>query len=319
MAGTNVATQEDIFYCFRLLLGRNPNPEEWPGHSSYAGEDLDTVVTSFLTSREFAQRGLLSRTYEGQVELVKLPHFSIFVSGEDLAVGRHILNGHSYEPHITAVLSRYVQPGMFVLDIGANIGYLTMLMASLVQECGLVIAVEPNPDNVKLLEASRRINNFNQVQVIQAAAGRQTGILALNVSHSNGMTGGLPADVSTIFGARLVPCFALDTLVPKDRRIGLIKIDVEGAEYNALLGLGEILARWHPLIVSEFSPGSLPGISGCTGPEYLQFLIATGYQIGVIEGEGLVTIFGHDLDGIMDAYTRSGVDHIDLLASPIGA
>lgn len=312
---TNVATPDDIFYCFRLLLGRNPNPEEWVGHSSRAGENLENVVSSYVSSREFAQRGMLNKTYNGDLHLVRLPTFSIFVSGEDLAVGSHILNGQSYEPHITALLTRYVQPGMAVIDIGANIGYLTMVIASLVQESGLVIAIEPNPENVKLLESTRRLNGFNQVQVIQVAAGRQTGILALNVSHSNGMTGELPGDVEAILGARLVPCLPLDILVPKDRRIGLIKIDIEGAEYNALLGLAETLARWHPVIVSEFSPGSLPGISGCTGPEYLRFLIGMGYQIGVIEADGSVTPFEHDVEGIMDAYGRSGVDHIDLLAS----
>jgi FkbM family methyltransferase len=316
---TNVATPDDIFYCFRLLLGRNPNPEEWPGHSSRAGENLENVVSSYVSSREFAQRGMLNKTYHADVHLVRLPTFSIFVSGEDLAVGRHILNGQIYEPHITALLTRYVKPGMAVLDIGANIGYLTMLIASLVQESGLVIAVEPNPDNVKLLEATRRLNGFNQVQVMQVAAGRETGILALNVSHSNGMTGELPGDVEAILGARLVPCLALDILLPTDRRIDLIKIDIEGAEYNALLGLGETLTRWHPLIVSEFSPGSLPGISECTGPEYLRFLIAMGYQIGVIEADGSVTPFEQDVEGIMDAYGRSGVDHIDLLVSPVGA
>src|SRR6516225_10263802 len=42
---TRAATQEDIFYCFRLLLGRSPNPEEWPGHSSRVGQDLENVVS----------------------------------------------------------------------------------------------------------------------------------------------------------------------------------------------------------------------------------------------------------------------------------
>src|SRR5580704_6315530 len=77
---SKTATAEDIFYCFRLLLGRSPNPEEWPGHSSRAGEDLENVVSSYVTSREFAARSLLNRTYHEQVELVRLPRFSLFAS-----------------------------------------------------------------------------------------------------------------------------------------------------------------------------------------------------------------------------------------------
>jgi len=309
------ATNEDIFFCFRLLLGRNPNPEEWPGHSSRAGEDLENVVAGYVTSREFAERGLLNKTYSDAVELVRLPNFSLFVSKDDLAVGQHVRAG-SYEPGIAAVLDRYTKPGMSVVDIGANIGCFTMLLASLVEASGLVVAVEPNPENIKLMEASRRVNGFDQVLVIQAAAGRQTGLLALNVSHSNGMTGELPDDVDAIFATRPVPCFALDAILPKDRHFNLVKIDTEGAELNALIGLSETIDRDRPVIVSEFSPGTLPGISHCNGPEFLRFLIARGYGIGVVEKDGSEHSFGDDIDGVMDTYSRSGIDHIDIIATP---
>lgn len=310
------ATREDIFYCFRLLLGRAPNPEEWPGHSSRAGENLENVVSSYVTSREFSQRGLLNKTYQDNVELAHLPRFSLFASKEDLAVGRHVLLGHSYEPGICALLERYVKPGMAVVDIGANIGYLTMFLASLVEQSGLVVAVEPNPENTRLLEASRRANGFEQVLVIQAAAGRRTDLLALNVSHSNGMTGPLPDAMSAILASRPVPCFALDDILPKDRRVHLVKIDTEGAELNALIGLAETIARDRPRIVSEFSPDMMPGVSQCSGPEYLSFLIAKGYDIAVIEANGSEAAFGDDVDGVMSAYSQSGVDHIDIIASP---
>jgi FkbM family methyltransferase len=313
---SKTATHEDIFYCFRLLLGRNPNPEEWPGHSSRVGEDLENVVSSYVTSREFADRGLLKKTYQDKVELVHFPSFSLFASIDDLAVGNHVMIGRSYDPRVAAVLSRCVKPGMAVVDIGANIGYLTMLLASLVAPSGLVVAVEPNPENIKLLEASRRVNGFDQVLVIQAAAGRHTALLALNVSYSNGTTTELPSDWDAIFGSRPVPCFALDAILPKERRINLVKIDTEGAELNALLGLSGTIDRDHPVIVSEFSPGILPGISHCSGPEYLRFLIAKGYRIGVVEKDGFETSFGDDVDGVMGVYSRSGIDHIDIIATP---
>jgi len=310
------ATAEDIFYCFRLLLGRCPNPEEWPGHSSRVGEDVENIVNGFVNCREFAERGLLTKTFRDKVELVAFPNFSLFASVDDLAVGNHVVIGRSYDPGVAAVLSRYAKPGMAVADIGANIGYLTMLLASLVTPSGLVVAVEPNPENVKLLEASRRVNGFDQVLIIQAAAGRHTGLLALNVSYSNGMTGELPGNLEAILASCPVPCFALDAILPKDRPIGLVKIDTEGAELNVLIGLSQTIERDRPVIVSEFSPGSLPGISHCSGPDYLGYLIAQGYRIGVIEGDGCESSFGEDVDGVMAAYSRSGIDHIDIIATP---
>jgi FkbM family methyltransferase len=310
------ATAEDIFYCFRLLLDRCPNPEEWPGHSFRVGEALENIVSSYVTSREFAERGLLQKTYRDQVELVRLPEFSIFASKDDFAAGDHVLHGNPYEPEIGAVLKRHVKPGMAVVDIGANIGRLTMLIASLVGPSGFVVAVEPNPENIKMLEASRRVNGFDQILLIQAAAGRRTGLLALNVSYSNGMTGELPSDSDAIFAARPVPCFALDAILPKDRPINLVKIDTEGAELNALIGMSQTIARDRPVIVSEFSPGMLPGISRCSGPEYLRYLIAQGYRIGVIELDGSESSFAEPVDSVMNAYSRSGVDHIDIIATP---
>jgi hypothetical protein len=119
------------------------------------GEDLENVASSYVTSREFAERGLLNKTYRDQVELVRLPRFSVFASKEDLAIGQHVVGG-SYEPGIATILDRYVKPGMSVVDIGANIfGYNYDFR-------GLRRAIWPrrggrensNPDNIKLLEAS---------------------------------------------------------------------------------------------------------------------------------------------------------------------
>jgi hypothetical protein len=80
------ATEEDIRSCFRLLLGRRPHCEEWPGHSSLIGHDLFNVVRHYVTSREFASRGMLSQSYLDAIELLHLAKFDLFVARDDLAV-----------------------------------------------------------------------------------------------------------------------------------------------------------------------------------------------------------------------------------------
>lgn len=312
-----LATQTDILHCFRLLLGRNPNPEEWEGHAGRAGEPLEDLVAGYLRSLEFANRRLLAAPASRAVEVVQLGDFAIHASPDDLDVGRHVL-ANAYEPDVTEVFRRLLRPGMAVLDIGANIGFFTMLSASLVGPGGYVLAVEPNPENARLIEASRRLNGYAHVTIAQVAAGRATGLLALHTAQSNGTTSGPSDDMAQLLSARTVPAIAIDVLLPTERRIDLIKVDVEGAEFNALLGCAALIARDRPIIISEFSPDLMPGISGISGEEYLGWVLDRGYRISVIEGDGSTAVSFDHADGVMAAYRARGRDHIDVLATPTG-
>lgn len=312
----SAADEWDIYYCFRLILGRPPSREELQGHlGQNVGLDLRTVVEQYLKSLEFSRilADLSRNDFDERLFLKELPGFSLYVQEEDSAVGKHIKHSGTYEPHVTGVFVEKLKPSMSVVDIGANIGYFTMLAAKLVGSSGRVTAIEPNPANVKLIEASRRVNSFDQVTIVQAAAGRAVGLLMLNSSFSNGTTAGLSDNLTNLLDATTVPCLVLDDLIGVGKLVDFIKIDVEGAEYNALFGFRETIARCHPTIVSEFGPSGMPGISGVTGPDYLRFLLAFGYEISVIEHGGGVTCCGRDVEKVMNAFVESGVDHVDIL------
>lgn len=307
-------TTEDIFHCFRLILGRSPNPEEWPGHGAQAGKPLDAVVASYLNSLEFAQRQeklAIKRDVSG-IQLVSIGGLSMFVDPEDLDLGMPLIHGE-YEPHVTKVFKDHVQAGMGVLDIGANIGYFSMIAASLAGETGVVYAVEPNTNNVKFIELSKRENGFNNIKIINSAAGEDFDILSLNSSYSNGTTAHLSEDQQTLMKSTVVACMPLDNLIPADRKIDFIKIDIEGFEYRALLGARRLLEKWRPVIVSEFSPDFMPLTGGNDGPTYLRFLFDLGYTAAIIQKNGELFEAGNDVAKVMDYYKDMGVDHIDIL------
>jgi FkbM family methyltransferase len=304
---------DDVLACFRLLLGRNPNAEEWRGHSMRAGEPLASVVSSYLTSLEFERRGLLTPTGAEDIIAAEVQGFRIYSSADDAAVGKHV-RGDNYEPDVTAIFRSVLRPGMSVIDVGANIGYFTLLAASLVGPEGRVLAVEPNPRNARMLEASRRANAFAHVSIAQTAAGRKTGLLILNTSYSNGTTSDLPAGLDALLAAQAVPSIKLDSLLDPEMKVDFIKVDVEGAEFNALLGAEATLRRWRPMIVSEFSPSLMPGISKISGEDYLRWLIALGYDLSVIEADGSLTETGSDVNAVMTIYRSRMSDHIDILA-----
>jgi FkbM family methyltransferase len=309
-----VATADDIRGCFRLLLGRDANPEEWAGHSMQVGRDLGSVVAGYANSLEFARRGLLDRDHAAGIELCEADGFRIHAAVDDAAVGIHVRAGN-YEPEVAAVFRRHLRPGMSVIDIGANIGYFTMLSAMLVGPAGHVLAVEPNPRNARLLEASRRVNGFTQVSLAQVAAGREIGLLVLHRTYSNATTSAAPDDVGALFGSESVGCVPVDLLMG-DRRIDFIKVDVEGAEYNALRGCEATLRRCRPTLVSELSPGLMPGISGIDAVGYLAWLESFGYALSVIGKDGTVSAPSGP-DDIMRAYAARGTDHIDIVAIAI--
>ncbi|WP_419758755.1 FkbM family methyltransferase [Acidisoma sp.] len=311
----DTASEADILGCFRLILGRMPNPEEWRGHSSRVGEPLGQVVSSYVTSLEFQRRGFLNRDPGEDIVSTEVQGFRIYSNQNDAAVGKPVRDDN-YEPDVTRLFRSRLQPGMSVVDIGANIGYFTMLAATLVGAQGHVLAVEPNPRNVRLLEASRRANGFDNVTVAQSAAGRETGILILNTSFSNGTTSAPPDELGQLLAAESVSCLRLDSLLDAWTTVDLIKVDVEGAEYNALLGAEATIRRCRPFIISEFSPGMIPGISHISGEDYLSWLISLGYVLGVVEPDGSLSETGTDIDAVMRIYRSRMSDHIDIAAQP---
>jgi FkbM family methyltransferase len=305
-----VADDNDIFYCFRLLLGRSPSREEWPGHTLAVGQDLATVVKRYVTSLEFANRHFLDHS-TSDYEICELADFSMYLSRSDLAVGAHIAKTRVYEPHVTRVLKERLSPGMTFFDVGANIGFFSLLGASLVGPSGAVFSIEPNPRNVKALRASKDLNHFEHMHILQAAAGASWDVLFLNTDHSNGVVSETAGDIGELLSRETVLSCPIDSILGT-AKVDLIKIDVEGFEFKALSGASRCLELHKPAIVSEFTPGALPGISKISSREYLNFFTKRGYKIYVLGANEPVPC-GTDAELVMKHFVASSVDHIDIL------
>lgn len=308
----NRADAADIRYCFRLILGREPHPEELPGHNLRIGDNLADVVTGYLRSLEFGNRRLLERESSQSLELAQFPSVKLWADHDDLDVGRHLFGGN-YEPNVTEAFCEHLSDGMSVLDVGANVGYFSMLSASLVGPKGSVLAIEPNPKKARMIEASRRTNDFAQVRILQCAAGAEAGMLTLHASHSNGITNALPAEIDALLASETVAQMPIDAVLD-GKKIDLIKLDVEGAEYKALLGASGMLAASRPIIISEFCPPALSGISGIDGQAYIDWIIARGYAVRALDGGSEKAT--KDSGVIMRAFADSKTDHIDIVALP---
>lgn len=304
-----IASQDDIRYCFRLFLGRDPNPEEWPGHSSRTGQPLIDIVRSFANSKECSDRRIFPcEIDDGDIRFADIFGKVVAARAGDIDVGQHVLNG-THEPHIATLFRNLLRPGMTFVDVGANCGYFTSLALACVGGGGGVYAIEPNPDNVQLLELARSKNDARNVQIVAAAAGREFGTVRLFSAGSNGSVSNKKE------GGRIVAQMPLDGLLGGVEFVDFIKIDVEGYEHEVLVGAGHVLKDHRPRIVLEFSPNGLA--YGARGVDLCGELFRAEYRVGVVNSDGGVGPLTQNTDDLLRAHAESGVDHIDLYAEPM--
>ena len=161
----------------------------------------------------------------------------------------------NYEVFETAVLKKQIQKGDIVLDIGANIGYFTLIFANIVGPTGKVFAFEPDPNNFALLKRNIEVNNYKNVILVNKAVSNHNGKIKLYLSetnHGDHMISNFDGTRSSID----IDCIKLDDFF-KDyqRKIDFIKMDIQGAEFIALQGMSNILNSNQKLKMStEFEP-----------------------------------------------------------------
>jgi FkbM family methyltransferase len=182
----------------------------------------------------------------------------------------------SYEMAKCALFAKHVSPGGTVFDLGANVGYYTMLSALRAGPGGRVYAFEPLPRNLEFLQRHLSLNRIENAVVIDAAVSDRSGTVrfAEDASTAKGRIG--PE------GSFEVRAVSLDDWIDAGRlpRPDLLKIDIEGAEFPALQGARKLLVSSHPAIF-------LSTHSGKAHRDCLSLLESLGYQVTPVDGRPL--------------------------------
>src|ERR1700730_8339593 len=162
----------------------------------------------------------------------------------------------AYERELVQLMKRTLKSGMTVLDVGANIGYLSALASGLVGNKGQVHAFEPMPQNVSRLR--QNLSAFRWAHLYPYAVGEASGKARIYFNESE--AGWASLLVSDDLGGRAdVDVIRLDDWVRVQAidRIDLVKMDIEGGEFRALRGAQEMLSRFRPIVVAELNAACL--------------------------------------------------------------
>jgi FkbM family methyltransferase len=223
-----------------------------------------------------------------------------------------VASSGAWEREEAEIIRQWLGPGATAVNVGANVGYTTMVMANAVGPDGLVLAFEPEPFNFSLLWENVRRNRLSNVLPIHAAVGERTGIVRLAQSPDNsGDHRTAPHPVAV--GELDVPMIALDDLLPAHGRVDAVVIDAQGYDHRIIEGMTKTIDASRPRMLIEFWP---PGIMelGDHPAAVLDRYRQLGYRIRVVTTGD--ESFDRSDDEIVTV-ALDGRDHVTLELEPL--
>jgi FkbM family methyltransferase len=212
--------------------------------------------------------------------------------GNDLSLCLYVCG--SFEPNEFAFLDRVLRPGMVFVDVGANDGLYTLFAARRVGRRGRVVAVEPSSRERRNLERNLALNRLRNVTVVSAALAAEAGRADLQIApalHGGHNTlGGFAHEGITAIASEPVAVDTLDAVAQRLAlgKVGVIKIDVEGAEVKVLTGGRALLMASHPVLLIEANDDALRK-QGTSNDDLIALLRSLDYEIFIFsDATGLV-------------------------------
>lgn len=300
------ATPQDLVSCYRIFLNREPDKAGLKMFGGLVEGGISTTALAKLLQNSTEAQLVRSAQETGALSKIDLDGFSLFVLPDWNPVGGEIAATQDYEPHISTRLKTMIEPGMHFVDIGANIGFYSMLAAS---KGATVDAFEPHSRNVWFLQKNAALNNF-AIDIHPGALADAERFFLYSPNGGNGqispLTDTIPTEEQQIIKAQ-----TLDVAL-NGKRPSMIKIDVEGAEGLVMRGAQQALDAL-PIVISEFSAVALDN-GPVSSSEYLAMFVSRGYHFVLCHRDGTQQMLS--ADDLRRASDESQNNFVDFMAIP---
>ena len=267
-------------------------------------KSIDTILTLRRVAKKLSFGGrvliaqrILRRLFVGKTGIAHIDDFDGDLS-IDLRLSEHMQSRifwvEYYSSDIVTLLNRILRPGMVIIDIGVNIGEITLVAAKRTGPTGQVIAFEPVEKIAQVLEENVRRNELDWVKVIRAGVSASEGRADIYFSCGQGDSDDEHHGLSRIYPSssktlalqsiRLTTLDRFISATPVDH-LDLIKIDIEGAELPCLQGAKHTIVRYKPMLIVEIQAVTA-SVAGYAQTDILNYLAQFGYSFFKIERSG---------------------------------
>lgn len=233
----------------------------------------------------------------GDVNLVRTVLGYVAVSSSDYAVQTALVEGGELESETRALISSLLHPGDCYVDVGTNLGLLTLVAGRTLNGQGKLICFEPFPQTCSLLRHTLFINGLAEMATVHCAAcSDHSGTLPLHIGATCGHHSLYGLEGATDTGETTeVNVVSLDEVLG-DTAVTLLKIDAEGAEFDIICGAARVLENTAGLVV-EFGVSHLKR-TGHTTDEFLNMFTRLGFEWRAITNNGLASLRQADLEAV---------------------
>jgi FkbM family methyltransferase len=242
-----------------------------------------------------------------------------------------------HEASTTRLFRNLLKSGDTFVDLGANIGYYSMLACRLVGQTGQVLSFEPEPRNFKYLSRNKELNSYSQMTPVHRAVSDKKDVVKLfvcpydtghhTIKQSEGITS---YETKAVYDKDKIMYVEVETVTLDSYLVGagisnvdLIKMDVEGAELFALKGMRETIKRNPGLkMIVEFFPILIEKM-GSSPAEFLTTLVAHGFRVQEIEDDYDARDHAENaqlrdmprIEELLEEYSKNSMYHVNLLLS----